>query len=779
MLIKNSLKNKVITLCISLVLLTATTILVSFWWSTSRYSQAQADRNLNNAQNVFEQYLSAREELLVTAAQVLTADFGFKQAVASGDADTIASVLYNHSQRIRADLMLLSNLQGEIVASSTEQFQADNELASGLTELMANPGTTSFMLLNHSLYQVLVLPVKAPRTIAHTLVGFEINHQTAAELARLTGLTVNFYQDGATWLAGSGNSEASNKQRFLHQAQLSLFGERLAFNHRELALHTTAQHSVSALLSADLSGYYQEFDNLLKTVVALASLIVVLALLLSGVLAKNLTEPLQQLVSTARQFARGQYQNELASSTASSEVKTLFSAFSEMGQEIQRREMEVLYQAQHDSLTGLYNRHTMLGVVQQLLTLHPTQHYLLIAFNIKGFKHINDNLGPQMGDSCLRALAGQLQQLDETVALPLHSRLSGDEFLSILPMFEGGDADAVASDFMRQLSQPLQVKELQLTLRFSAGYSAFPRHGDEAKTLIRRSLIALEAARSHNEHCRTYQLGEDEAHLARLALIDDLKAALQADDGQLFMVYQPKMNLRNGKIDKVESLIRWQRPNHGFVSPELFISLAEQSGLIVELTQWVIQSVVKQLQHWQRNNLTIQAAINLSAQDLAQPDFKPFLLNTLQQYQVATELVTLELTERDMMDDEEQGIALLTELKSLGFTISVDDYGIGQSSLGKLRQLPVDELKLDKSFILKLDSSSDDQIIVQSTIALGHNLGLKVVAEGVENLASLELLKQMRCDHIQGYYLSKPLNANALVDWLAQYYQQQERIVHG
>ena len=207
------------------------------------------------------------------------------------------------------------------------------------------------------------------------------------------------------------------------------------------------------------------------------------------------------------------------------------------------------------------------------------------------------------------------------------------------------------------------------------------------------------------------------------------------------------------------------------MSPELFIDLAEQSGLIVDLTQWVVTTVIKQVALWQQHGLSMKAAINVSAQDIAHDDFFPHLEAQLANFKVPPALITIELTERDMIENEEKGIAALKALKALGVMISLDDYGVGQTSLGRLKMLPIDELKLDKVFILKLDESQQDQHIVQSTITLGHQLGFSVVAEGVENLASLNLLDQMQCDYAQGYYLSKPLQATDFLNWLGNYHQ--------
>lgn len=212
-----------------------------------------------------------------------------------------------------------------------------------------------------------------------------------------------------------------------------------------------------------------------------------------------------------------------------------------------------------------------------------------------------------------------------------------------------------------------------------------------------------------------------------------------------------------------------QRKDGGWVSPEVFIDLAEQSGLIVELTAWVVETVIAQIADWSKKDIHLQAAINVSAQDIAHSGFHASLVATLNKYQVNPSSVTIELTERDMIENEAQGIKALEDLKTIGVKISLDDYGVGQTSLGRLKMLPIDELKLDKCFILTLHESQKDQYIVRSSITLGHQLGFSVVAEGVETAESLSMLHEMQCDHAQGYYLSRPLKAQQLEQWLEEY----------
>jgi diguanylate cyclase (GGDEF)-like protein len=764
---KTSLRQSIVLLCAGLVLVTSVVTQKWSWWSSNQFNQRQLVESINNAQNVFEQYTKEKEKLLTTAARVLTADFGFKQAVTTRDEDTIASVLLNHGQRIDADLMLLTDLEGQLISSSLLEFNLDSAQTTSLKVLLNEPGKTHFMILQNTLYQLLALSVNAPRPIAYAIVGFEINSVVADELKTLTGLDISFFNDMDSVITSSiTTTDDILTPQYLTSKSLSwLFGSRPAFDNRQIEIDTTTEHPIKLFLTADLSSTYEEYDSLLLSITVIASLIMLVAILLSGLFAKNLTKPLYQLVDLSKAFSKGQYVNIASDTKMSQEISTLFDAFSEMGQAIDTRENQILYQSQHDTLTGLYNRHTFRQVISNTL-INGKQH-LLIAVNIRGFSNLNDILGIQIGDQCLKALAQRL--IDFSKDGWQHARLDGDVFLSLIPLVENVHADRCVQEFLTRLAKPLKVDSLELNLKFWAGITIYPQDGDDPKAVFRRTMIALDYAEKDNKPIRYYHTGEEEARLQHLSIIEALRLALTLDDGQLYMNYQPKLNLKTGKIDKVEALIRWKHPELGFVSPEIFINYAEQTGIIFDLTAWVIDTVLKQLSDWQHKGIFIDAAINISAQDISHPDFHMNLKKASIKHQISPQYITLEVTERDLMQDEVQAIALLIELKERGYTISVDDYGIGQSSLAKLKQLPVDELKIDKSFIMELNSSESDQIIVSSTISLGHRLGLSVVAEGLENNESLDILKNMGCDHIQGYFLSRPMASEAFIEWLGSY----------
>jgi len=765
---KLTLRRQITLLGVSLVILTVTSLLaVSLWKTITSHSQ-QIDQRMISAEKVLIEYLKAKEELLLTASKVLTADFGFKQAVASRDQATIASVLENHSSRINASVMILSDVNGQIISSSNNRLTVDSDLTERLISVKQNLNKTQLMLLGDTLYQLIVLPVNAPRTIAYAVIGFQIDQAFVNELKRLMAVEVSFFYQDEIIIT---TLQDVNRAHFNKTDNSWLLFDRKRYENKQVTFTNSQDQEYIAQLSVDLSPSYIALDKLVTITLFISLLIIGITTIACSFIAKSLTKPLHQLTKLSNDFAQGEYQHNGVMLDASVEVLRVYTSFIKMGRKIQTRENKINYQAKHDRLTDVYNRSTFLELLSKHITAHDNNvngSLLVMAINVRNFKRINDSLGSEIGDIALKSVAQRMKDIYRAKTLMV-GRFSGTEFCLVLNLGHHESHQEIIADFLRHLRAPLQVNKLAMNLNYCIGVCLFPEQSRNAKELVRRTTIALEAARNENIAIRAYQDGEDEAYLERLNLLDQLRETITRDSGELFMVYQPKLNLSTGKIEKVESLLRWVKPDGQFVSPELFIHLAEQSGLIIKLTHWVINTVLKQQQAWCAKQVNLKVAINISAQDISHADFIDFVIEKMSLYQIDPKLITLEITERDIMSNEDLVVSRLKQLKQTGIQIAVDDYGIGQSSLGKLKQLPIDELKIDKAFILELDKSEKDQYIVQSTIALSHRLGFSVVAEGVENKASLDMLNTMNCDHVQGYFISRPIKSAALLSWLKAY----------
>jgi len=294
-----------------------------------------------------------------------------------------------------------------------------------------------------------------------------------------------------------------------------------------------------------------------------------------------------------------------------------------------------------------------------------------------------------------------------------------------------------------------------------------PDHGSDAQTLLRRADIALYDAKQLRSGVAVYQPGRDEVHLRQLTLMGDLRQSITR--GQLSLRFQPKVDLASRKVKHTEALLRWRHADLGAIPPDEFIPLAERSGFVHELTRFVLENALRQNSEWRDEGLDLGMAINLSAMDLMDADLPDFIQACLRRHRVPPARLILEVTESALMRDVDYAVRTLHRLRASGLRLSIDDFGTGYSSLAQLKRLPVDELKIDKSFVTQMTEGSDDAVIVRSTIELGHNMGLSVIAEGVENDSSLELLKRYRCDMVQGYLFSAPLEGAALARWCREF----------
>ena len=767
-------------LSLGIVLITSITILVTFWINTSQYSRQQVDETMTSASETFRQLLASREDQLITSAQLLTSDFGFKQAVASRDIPTIDSVLRNHSSRVHADLMFMTDLGGVVRASTHGDLELDAPFPyEELIDTAAREGgSVSFVKLDNALFQIVILPIRAPIPIAFTGIGFKLDMEIAQELKKLTNLDVSFLIDGmqteslVTTLKASELDSALNATREVSDSLSALMFSESRYVSQHIDLDVADAKMVPAILSINLFDASEGFRNFRNEILIISFAIFVLVLMGSLLFARNVSKPLGSLVGVARQMAKGNYQIDLDDSKHPREVSELYSAFSTMGEDIQEREQRIIYQAEHDSLTGLYNRDTLMNKMSDML-VHQSSPLIVVSLKILNYRSIDDAFGQDVGDGVLVAFSGRMRGYSRQ--LTAQARVSSDEFIAVLQPNpdEPEDFETPVARYLEHLSKNLAINSFSFDLQLVAGQVVFPGQGTEAEALARRATIAMEKALQKKVPINVYEDGDDEEHLKRISILDDLRAALKTT-GQLAMHYQPKLNLKTNQIEKMEALIRWIHPTDGFVSPELFISLAEKSSLISEVTDWVIREVVEQIAKWQPIYPDLQVAINISPRDLEREDLLGYTLTMLKKHNLETSVISFEMTERDMMSNAETAERLMHRLSDAGFELSIDDYGIGESSLSRLKGMPIRELKIDRTFITNLDSNEADQIIVRSTIDLAHSFGLRVIAEGVETAGSQTMLTDLACDYIQGYYLSRPMPGGEVADWIDDYYGKKE-----
>jgi diguanylate cyclase (GGDEF)-like protein/PAS domain S-box-containing protein len=429
--------------------------------------------------------------------------------------------------------------------------------------------------------------------------------------------------------------------------------------------------------------------------------------------------------------------------------------------ERRRHVAELEYQATHDPLTGLHNRKWLTAAVDACIAEQPAP-LALLFIDLDHFKEINDTLGHHVGDLLLAQIGPRLKPLLRGVEL---ARLGGDEFAVLVSeMPEQQAVINMTRAIVEEIRRPFEVAGLRLEIGASIGIALYPEHGHDTDTLMRCADVAMYLAKRDRLGWAVYQPELDEHSPRRLALMTDLGPAMR--ENQLFLVFQPKIDLKTGTLTGFEALLRWQHPVHGNIPPGQFIPLAEMGEIIRPLTLWVIEHALKQLSAWREMGLETRVAVNVSPRNLLDEDCPAQLQQLIERYRVPADALQLEITEGALIADPEKALEVTQRIHALGVRLAIDDFGTGYSSLSYLKRLPLDTLKIDLSFVRQMLESQADAMIVRSTVALAHNLGLRVIAEGVEDGATLATLREMGCDEAQGYHIDRPLAADAATERL-------------
>ena len=769
-MLRNNFQARIAGVLVLLLLVVIGALYAAVQTATNAAVRSQAREQLDVGSLVFQQLLEVRGRQLHDAVQVLAADFGFKDAVASGDTETIRSALANHGARINAGAVMMLGLDGNLQVSTDRQISG--ETAQRLSDQVMQrqrEGVHIFLMpIADKIYLLVQATVTAPLPIARVMMGFQVDDTFAAELRQLThlDLTLLALQEGVADIWISTLQPAQREQLHGSMAELasdavSQIGEESYLN-QTLVLASGDGFEVRALLHKSLSQAQQAFAPLDKNILLIALVALSASLVGALLLARSVSQPVQQLAAVAERVRQGDYQVSLDLQRGD-ELGRLATAFKAMQQGIAERERQLAHNALHDALTGLPNRTLALERLGSAITAGRPM--ALLYLGVANFRAVNESLGADGGDQALQQLSQRLQATlrpGDSLA-----RIIGDEFLLLLEHGDSESAVGIADKVQHVLLKPLRVASHDFALDCRIGIASYPVDGHAPEELLRRASIAMQDAASMPSHMQVYQRGRDAAQQRQIRLIRDLRHA--PGKAELLLHYQPKLDIAAGHVRQAEALLRWQHPELGMISPGEFIPLAERTGSIQLLTAWVIEEVLRQLQKWSGRGLHMQVSLNISTEDLIDPQLPARVRALLTEYQVPAEQLIFEITESGVMLDPQLALQVLHDLRGCGICLSVDDFGTGYSSLAQLKRMPVQELKIDQSFIRDLDDDSEDSVIVRSTIEMSHSLGLKVVAEGVEFERSLQLLGRWKCDTAQGYLISRPLAADAFETWMTQH----------
>ncbi|WP_306564859.1 bifunctional diguanylate cyclase/phosphodiesterase [Aquabacterium sp.] len=764
---------------------------LSYWFiqdSIDGNARAAIQTELDTGEKVLLHLIDQNANSLEQATRVLAADYGFRSAVASGDRETVNSALLNHSERIRADLALFTDPDFVLQASTTGQ--ADRFLAAVKRQAdQALAGTSQarqIEIIGGEPFQIVAVPVRAPALIGWVGMGFRVDETKLQDIRALSGLEVALLRprpaadpdialatfERAQWPALQQAWQASASRATPLQRAVELDGDE--YSARSVVLNAApGQAAVTAVLMRSVDQALAPYERLQLTLLILTGLGVIVFAVGGLYTAQRITTPLRSLTASARRLEQGDYGDAVHARYAG-EIGELAQSFETMRQAIQTRESQISRLAYEDALTALPNRvQFRLHLQAALQHARDTRPHgggtcAVLMLDMDRFKHVNDVLGHRFGDRLLQAVAERLRTQVLSHPRAELARLSGDEFAVLLPNTEADDAIPVAQRILRAFETPLTLDEHTVDLSAGIGVAIAPEHGDDPDLLLSRAEIAMYVAKRQQAGVVVYHPGLDSTSEESLTLLSELRQAV--DTHQLRVFLQPKIDLRTGQAIGAEALVRWAHPTRGMVPPMRFIPFAEQSGFIRVITLWVIEQVAQLGAQLEAQGLALKLAVNLSTRDLMDPELPHKIAQLIERHRLTPERLVLEITESAIMDDPQRALQTLERLHALGVKLSIDDFGTGYSSLAYLKRLPVDELKIDQSFVKHMESDLDDAKIVRSTIDLAHNLGLSVVAEGVETAKAWKLLAGLDCDEIQGYFVAKPMPADTLAEWLTQWH---------
>jgi len=745
--------------------------MVFLYQSSSQKVEQDASDKLLVAQKTFFDVLDNQHHLLNTSVETVVKDWGLRQSIGQRDFDTLQSVLQNHSNRVGADVALFVDNEGALAVSTIRQ---NKDLPQQILDLVNNSSSITFQTIteiNQRHYQLVLTEVKAPIRVGWLGMGFEIDDDMANRYSEISGVNISFVLPMSHSLQFIASSLPPERMKSMPPTPGEITDKPWVIQQgqwEDLALYSPFDEQSSSglaiLFQQSLNEPREKFSQWWLSLLSIFSLISVLALAFGYIFSRGISKPLNQLLHVIDDVSKGDYNTPIRIYRRD-EIGRLAKAFSRMQKAVSDREEHITYQASHDSLTGLLNREGLIECIDDTIKgLDSSKEIAVLAnFRLNYFQDIVDALGYSWGDKLINLVSERLRnRLDRQVL----AHLNIDEFVLLAKTKDIMGAKEINDQIHQALEDPFCVSGIDLTLRISVGIVLYPFSALDAEGLLRRAGVALNEACHSQRATVTYDPMHDEDSVRKLTLMAELPKAIA--ENQVCLHYQPKLRHIDGctRVEGVECLVRWQHPELGFVPPDDFIGLAEKTGYIVELTRWVLKNALKQCIKWRQQGFDIAIAVNISALDLAQKNFDKEVAHMLKDAGLPSSALIIEVTESAAVENPEQAIAQLSHLKDIGIKLSVDDYGTGYSSLAQLKQLPVHELKIDKSFVQDLATDEEDRTIVRSTIELAHNIGLSVVAEGVEDEATLNQLIEWGCNYMQGYFIAKPLDELAMQSWL-------------
>lgn len=764
------IQNKMIVSFTGLVITAVLAVFLIFFEHANNEERKTLRSKLEGDIKAFEQSVQSKPLVIESALLQLARNKEIIQRISTLGETEISSLFGKIDHRIRADLFF--SFSNKTLQESPINFKFSKEtrhLLDGFSKQIAKQKKIEYVLWKNKIYQVVIVPVLNPRPIAWICAGILVNDAHLKSLTLSSDLKVIFLsKTGNTVTKQSDNLTGSEPESFSPILKTMLDSKKndlsLPYIAEQKILTVTPEYRISVLYYIPIQHFQKaQLTLLYKTLVALL-IAITFAVVLALFLSRKILSPLRIFTEISRKNARN---NSFEPLIIPNEIEfaELAREFNQMQLAIIRRENEIQYRAFYDTLTNLPNRALFHEQLESMLSKarEKKEAVAVLMMDLNRFKDINDTLGHQSGDKLLKQVA---RRLSTHFSAPEYivSRLGGDEFALMLPDATTEKITQFSESILQLFNKPFTLEGLKLDISASIGVSLFPQDADDASSMLQKADVAMYIAKEQKKGFCFYEQSLDKHSVLRLNLMTELKAAVKRNE--LVLYYQPKVDLKDNSIDQVEALVRWIHPKHGLVSPTQFIPLAEQTGYVRDLTRWALFTAAKQCYEWQLVNIPIKIAVNISAIDLLDVKLEDEIKALFQAIPIPTHRIVLEVTESAIMINPLHAIQTLKRLSEFGIRLSLDDFGTGHSSMAQLKMLPVQEIKIDQSFITNMIQDKNDETMVKTMIELGHNLGMDVVAEGVDDISILSALKKFSCNKVQGHYISPPLSITEFSQWL-------------
>ncbi|WP_052129364.1 putative bifunctional diguanylate cyclase/phosphodiesterase [Sphingomonas sp. 35-24ZXX] len=733
-----------ITLWYAVVIaLTFSAFIVVATGGVERYAEGVATSEMAANGATFDKILELQAVQMRTSADVLAADFGFREAFAAGDEPTIASALDSLRQRADAPLAIMIPLQGDIISTGTTLLPAEHDALWSAVDSGVDRGVFQ---VGGRFYNAAAAPILIPDLAGWLVLARPMDRAALREMAKLApeGMSASIRASG-TLTNGVSLAQASGK----YPVAVEVDGEPTLYWSRRLPSFDQ-QIRPRLVLRYALGPALDQYAPIKFLLLALSGLGLLVSTAIGAFVARGITRPIAALEQAARAISEGSRDKVVV--TSQDEVGRLAESFNSMVDSIKDREERITHIALHDELTGLPNRKLFAEQLEFALARRARDERIMVMyFDLDNFKAVNDTQGHPVGDALLKAVADRLRA---TMGGALISRQGGDEFAILIDQIEPGANLALLADKVSAVfSKPFPLTGLTIETSSSIGIAVAPGDGDCPDDLIKNADLALYRAKNEGRNCscffeQTMDLEARKRHQMEL----DMREAVR--EGQFHLNYQPLFSLEKNRIIGFEALIRWQHPLRGMISPAEFIPLAEDTGMIVPISEWVMNEACQRARHWPDD---VRIAVNLSPVLFKNAGLPLMVMQALDAAGLAPNRLELEVTESLFIDNVERTTTMLNALRDCGIRIALDDFGTGYSSLNYLRSFPFDKIKIDKSFVNDLASDHSARAIIGAITTLAGALGMETIAEGVEDSDQLEALRSQGCTNIQGYFFSRPV----------------------